>query len=378
LGVPDFISPKLCNPLSSEVKELRTLGLTKFRSSDILTFVNGMLTQPRSLKMSVQVISDPVNTVIQVSQDHAATFHDYTKKKLAGESRRAYSFGWQKFQTWIQEHSYSLRSDANHIAFLVGAFLSDMAKSGALKYKSLVAYHAAIKSHVRDLYRIELDHPEIRSAMKGIRNDLKQAPVKKEAVKAEHVSAMVTDLKNSNRLIDLRDRALLLLGFSGAFRRSELIGIDVEHVAYDGEGISINIPHSKTDQIGAGQHIEIPRKLSAANCPIAALNDWLTASGITGGAIFRSINRHGAISSTRLTGKSVADIVKKRGEGIFEDTASIAGHSLRRGFVMSSLEADVSVVSIMNQTRHASVNTLKEYSSERKNYKTNALNSINL
>ena len=328
--------------------------------------------------MTIQVISEPVNELIQVNHDHAAAFHDYTKKKLAGESRRAYSFGWQKFQTWIQEHNYSLKQDANHVAFLVGAFLSDMAKSGALKYKSLVAYHAAIKSHVRDLYRMELDHPEIRNAMKGIRNDLKQAPVKKDAVKAEHISIMVTDLRNSTRLIDLRDRALLLLGFSGAFRRSELVGIDVEHITYDGEGISINIPYSKTDQIGAGQHIEIPRRPNAINCPITALNDWLTVSGITNGAIFRPINRHGAISNERLTGKSVANIVKKRAEGLFEDTANIAGHSLRRGFVMSSLEADVSVVSIMNQTRHASVNTLKEYSSEKKNYKTNALNAISL
>lgn len=328
--------------------------------------------------MTIQLINDPMNALIQFNQDHAKTFHDYTKKSLAGESRRAYSFGWRKFEAWINEHGYALRNDANHIAFLVGAFLSDMAKRGALKYKSLVSYHAAIKSYIKDLFHIELDHPEIRSAMRGIRNELKQAPVKKEAVKAAHVSAMVSSLGDSDRLIDLRDRALLLLGFSGAFRRSELVGIDVEHISFDKEGISIFIPFSKTDQAGEGQHVEIPKRINAMNCPIEALETWLKIAGIKEGPVFRGINRHNVIADQRLSGKAVAEIVKKRADGLFVDTANVSGHSLRRGFVMSSLEADVHLVSIMNQTRHASVNTLKEYSSEKKNYKTNALNSIAL
>jgi integrase len=327
--------------------------------------------------MTIKLINDPSNSLI-VNQDHAQTFHDYTKKRLAGESRRAYSFGWRKFETWTKEHGYVLQNDANYLAFLVGSFLSDMAKTGSLKYKSLVSYHAAIKSYIKDIFHIELDHPEIRSAMRGIRNELKQAPIKKEAVKAGHVATMVGRLNESGRLIDLRDRALLLIGFSGAFRRSELVGIDLEHISDDEEGISIRILYSKTDQAGEGQHVEIPKKSSTVNCPINALNIWLKASGITKGAIFRSINRHGAISDQRLSGKAVAEIVKKRAKGLFDDTANVAGHSLRRGFVMSSLEANVHIVSIMNQTRHASVNTLKEYSSEKKNYKTNALNSITI
>lgn len=328
--------------------------------------------------MEIQII-ESVNTIIQLNQEqHKQTFHDYTKKKLSVESRRSYECGWKKFETWVHSHGYFLNQDSQHISYLVGAFLSDMAKTGKLKYKSLVSYHAAIKSYIRDIFHIEIDHPEIKNAMRGIRNDLRQPPIKKEAVKAEHVSSMATDLNDSNRFIDLRDRALLLLGFSGAFRRSELVGIDLEHISFDVEGISIHIPHSKTDQAGEGQHVEIPRKSNAINCPIDALISWLKASGITSGAIFRPITRHGVISSQRLSGKAVAEIVKKRAAGLFENIGNVAGHSLRRGFVMSSLEADVHLISIMNQTRHASVNTLKEYSSEKKNYKTNALNSIKI
>lgn len=84
------------------------------------------------------------------------------------------------------------------------------------------------------------------------------------------------------------------------------------------------------------------------------------------------------MSDQRLSGKAVAEIVKKRAGGLFEDVANVAGHSLRRGFVMSSLEANVHLVAIMNQTRHTSVNTLKEYTSEKKNYKTNALHAIKI
>jgi hypothetical protein len=140
--------------------------------------------------MTLQVIQNPTNEFIQVKQDHAKTFHDYTEKKLAKESRRSYAFGWRKFETWLQEHGYVLKKDENHIVLLVGAFLSDMARTGSLKYKSLVSYHAAIRSYVRDFFHIELDYPEIKKAMRGIHNELRHAPIKKKAVKAEHISSM--------------------------------------------------------------------------------------------------------------------------------------------------------------------------------------------
>lgn len=315
---------------------------------------------------------------LHIKNEHAKTFYDYTNKKLAKESRRSYSFGWKKFQTWISENGYTLKPIANEIAFLAGSFLSDMAKTGTLKYRSLVSYHAAIKTYVRDLYQIDLDHIEIRNAMKGIRNELKQTPMKKDSIKAENIKSMVCHLSGSEKLIDIRDRSLLLLGFSGAFRRSELAGIDLEHITFEDRGISIHIPFSKTDQDGRGQHVEIPYKYGSSNCCISSLKEWLRLSGISSGPLFRSITRHGSISQNRLNGKSIALIIKKRCKGFFEDTKNISGHSLRRGFVMSSLESDVPLVSIMNQTRHSSVNTLKEYSSDKKNYKTSALNYIDI
>lgn len=311
-------------------------------------------------------------------RDHLRNFHSYTQKDKSPNSRRAYAFGWKKFEEWLNKHGYILQKDADQTALQVGMFLSDMAKTGSLKYNSLVSYHAAIKHHLFENLNIKLDHPALKKAMKGARNELKQLPVKKEAVKAEHIKTMVSSIGDSDRLIDLRDKTLLLLGFSGAFRRSELVGIDYEHISFDQEGVSILIPFSKTDQAGQGHHVEIPRREDSSNCPVLALNKWLKSSNIKNGPIFKPINKHGIILEQRLSGKAVSLILKKHADEVFEDPSNVSGHSLRRGFVMSSLEADVHLVAIMNQTRHASVNTLKEYSSEKKNYKTNALHSISL
>ena len=117
---------------------------------------------------------------------------------------------------------------------------------------------------------------------------------------------MVSSIGDSERLIDLRDKALLLLGFSGAFRRSELVGIDFEHISFDQEGVSILIPFSKTDQAGQGHHVEIPRRESSNNCPILALIKWLKASNIKNGPIFKPITKHGVILEQRLSGKAVS------------------------------------------------------------------------
>lgn len=310
--------------------------------------------------------------------EHVKIFQAYAQKEKSDNSLRAYKFGWRKFNTWLDEHGYTLKQDESHVALLVGMFLTDMAQKRLLKYKSLAAYYAAIKHHIYETMRIDLDHPEVKKAMKGVRHELKQPPTKKEGLKAKHVSAVLSSMQASDRLIDLRDRALLLIGFSAALRRSELVGIDLEHITYDPEGISIYIPYSKTDQSGRGHHVEIPKKANTLHCPLNALQVWLKASDINSGPIFRPITKGKIILPQRLSDKSVALIIKKRAYYFFDSKEAIAGHSLRRGFVLTAMEADVPALVIMNQTRHASLSTLKDYAADKKNYKTNALHSIDL
>src|SRR6185436_10254395 len=142
------------------------------------------------------------------------------------------------------------------------------------------------------------------------------------------------------------------LGFAGAFRRSELVGLDVEDCAFGKDGLSITLRRSKTDQQGAGRKIGIPYGSNPETCPVRALQTWLELAGITSGPLFRSLNRHGRIQPGRLSGIDVARVVKKLAERAGLDAGKYAGHSLRAGHATSAAIAGASERSIMNQTGH--------------------------
>lgn len=131
-------------------------------------------------------------------------------------------------------------------------------------------------------------------------------------------------------LKDIRDRALLLIGFAGGLRRSELVGFDVTDIEHVRQGIVLQIRFSKTDQLGKGQKIGIPHGRTRW-CPIAAFDAWMAASGITEGPIFRPVDRHGRIHDTRLSGEAIALVVRERVAAAGLDPAQYSGHSLRAG-----------------------------------------------
>jgi site-specific recombinase XerD len=152
----------------------------------------------------------------------------------------------------------------------------------------------------------------------------------------------------------LRDRALLLIGFAGAFRRTELVALNVEDLEESELGFKVTIRHSKTDQEGAGQTIAIVR--GSVACPVAALNAWLAAAGINTGPIFRSVRKGGVVGG-RLPAQSVAEIVKAYAERVGLDPALFAGHSVRSGFLTSAAKRGASIFKMMDQSRHRSVET---------------------
>lgn len=327
--------------------------------------------------MASQIITTESSLSNPIAQDQVRDFYEYTQKDKAESSRRTYAFGWAKFSEWCKSHGYTL-NNAKEVPLFVGMFLSSMAKERKLKLASLNTYLAAIKHHLWESMKIELDHPEIKRAMKGIRNEMRSVPKnKKKAILVEDLREILKPILDSNKLIDIRDRALLLLGFAGGFRRSELAAIRLEHISFDRGGISVLLPWSKTDQGGQGQVVQIPFGRHEETCPVTALNRWLEKANITEGAIFRPVNRHGFIGANQITEKAIALIVKKRGGGLFNES-EIAGHSLRRGLVTSALEAKAPETLVMKQTRHKSVNMLKEYYQDVKDYRNNAINSLNL
>ncbi len=203
--------------------------------------------------------------------------------------------------------------------------------------------------------------------MRGIRRTLGTAKIKKVPATAERLLAMAAN--TGANLKGLRDRALLLIGFAGALRRSELVALNIEDIEEAPDGMKITIRHSKTDQEGAGQTIAIP--FGKIACPVAALKEWITAAGISSGALFRSVNRHGKVGE-RLTDQSVSDIVKEHAERLRLDPTQFAGHSLRAGFLTSAAARGASIFKMMDVSRHRSVDTLRGYVRDAELFKDHA------
>jgi site-specific recombinase XerD len=168
----------------------------------------------------------------------------------------------------------------------------------------------------------------------------------------------------------LRDRALLLLGFAGAFRRSELVALDVADIAETEAGLLVTIRRSKTDQDGEGVTIAVPRGDVA--CPARALREWLDAAGIEAGPIFKPINKAGTVSGERLTDRSVANIVKAYAGRAGFDANLFSGHSLRSGFLTSAADKGASIFKMMDVSRHKSVDTLRGYVRDAELFKDHA------
>jgi integrase len=181
---------------------------------------------------------------------------------------------------------------------------------------------------------------------------------------------MVETLQES--LIGARDRALLLVGFAGAFRRSELVALDVRDVAFTTEGLMITLRRSKTDQEGQGRSVGLPYGSRLETCPVRSLRAWLALSEITSGPLFRPINRHGTMAEGRLSDRAVALVVKRTAKAAGLDPAKYAGHSLRAGLATSAAAAGVSERAIMNQTGHKSAATVRKYIREGSLFRENA------
>ncbi len=179
-----------------------------------------------------------------------------------------------------------------------------------------------------------------------------------------------------SQIFDLRNRALLLIGYFGAFRRSELVSIRYENITFKEEGIEILIPKSKTDQGGEGQVCAIPYG-NKEFCAINALNDWCEQAGITEGSIFVSINRFEEIRDRQLSPQSVNLIVKSMAKDCdLENADKYSGHSLRRGFATCASQKGASFASIMKQGRWKSEKTVLGYFDEGQSFQDNAVSAL--
>ncbi len=279
----------------------------------------------------------------------------YIRASKAESTIRSYSTDWKKFFGWCESHGQCpLPASPEAVA----AFIAEAA--GHLKPGSIQRRMNAIaEAHKAAGAESPTSSGIVKNTFKGIRRTLGTAPVQKTAALTEDIRAMVaaTDVG----IIGARDRALILLGFAGAFRRSELVGFDVEDCSFGRDGLVVTLRKSKTDQNGEGRKIGVPFGGNPDTCPIRNLQSWLELAGITTGPLFRSISRHGQVQAGRLGGLDVARIVKKLVGRAGLDAGKYAGHSLRAGHATSAAIAGASERSIMAQTGHRSVQMVRRY-----------------
>ncbi|HEY1680234.1 MAG TPA: site-specific integrase [Candidatus Tumulicola sp.] len=277
----------------------------------------------------------------------------YAEGARADNTRRAYESDLRAFCSWCQTRGLTCLPATAETLSLYIADVGESMKPATLQ-RRLTAIAVA---HKAAGYESPTAHEVVRSVLTGVRRKLGVAQVQKLALAVDDVRAIVDEL-GDDKPIDVRDRALLLLGFAGALRRSELVALDVADVAFEKQGVVIVLHRSKTNQEGDIERIAVPYGSDYRTCPVRALQAWIEVVG--DGPLFRSIDRHGNLGN-RLSAHSVALVVKARAEQAGLDPALVAGHSLRSGFATSAARAGKSEAAIMRQTRHKSVTVARRY-----------------
>jgi site-specific recombinase XerD len=290
---------------------------------------------------------------------------DLAKAEKALSTRKAYGTDFRIFRAWCDGKGVSSLPAAPET---VAAFLA--AQSGSGTKPSTISRRVAAIRYAHKLASVPTptDAEAVKATVRGIRRTHTVAKVRKSPAVSAKVLVMAATAPSS--LTGLRDTAILLLGFAGAFRRSELVALDVADIAETETGLLVTIRHSKTDQEGEGETIAIPRGDRA--CPVKALRAWLEGAGIETGSIFRPINKSGVVAPDRLSDRSVANIVKAYAERAGFDPALFSSHSLRAGFLTSAAGNGASIFKMMDVSRHKSVDTLRGYVRDAELFKDHA------
>jgi len=303
------------------------------------------------------------------SFDQAREFARHSKSE---STLKGYRADWRDFCSWCERNGQRpLPASPEAVA----AYIAECA--GRLKVGSIQRrLNAIAEAHKAT----GLDSPTssgiVRNTLKGIRRSLRTATVQKAPALTADIRAMV-DATDSG-LIGLRDRALVLLGFAGAFRRSDIVSLNVSDLDFNRDGLTVTLRQSKTDQEGQGRKIGVPYGSNPETCPVRTLQAWLESVGLTEGPVFRSINRHGHIQQGRLSGIDVARVVKKLALRAGLDPAKYSGHSLRAGHATSAAASGASERSIMNQTGHRSVQMVRRYIREGSLFRENSAGKLGL
>ena len=295
----------------------------------------------------------------------------------ANNTVRAYKSDFKDFGIFCAKNGFkSLPSDPKIVSLYLTHLSTKDSKMSTLK-RRLVSIGVI---HKLKGYYLDTKHPSIIENIMGIKR-------RKGSVQKGKKPLLINNLKKIINVIDkqkkeeikkLRDRSIILIGFSGAFRRNELVSLDYDDLDFVPEGLKINIRRSKTDQFGEGSTKGLPYFNNSQYCPVVSLQKWIKISKIGSGPLFRRFTKGSNLSENRLTDQTVALIIKEYLNIAGIDSANYSGHSLRSGFATSAAESGAEERSIMSMTGHKSTEMVRRYIKEANLFKNNALNKIKL
>ena len=278
----------------------------------------------------------------------------FAEASRSTNTRTAYAGDWSHFVAWCGER------DATPLPCppgLLCGYLSALASAGLRA--STISRRASGIAHLHRMHGHEppTNAEAVKAVLRGIRRELGTAPRRKAPATHDIIAMLLAGC--GERMKDKRDRALLALGFAGAFRRSELLALDVADLVEVPDGLRVTIRHSKTDQAGEGQEVAIPR--GAHLRPVEAVQTWLAAAEISTGPVFRPVSQRGIVAATALGDDGFVRMLKRRIAALGLDPATFSGHSLRSGFLTSAAEAGASIFKLSEVSRHRSLDTLHGY-----------------
>ncbi|NBO23228.1 integrase [bacterium] len=310
--------------------------------------MNEIATAPGTLALPV-VLSEGASRALEQSS--------------ADNTRRSYAAAWSDFVRWCGDNErMALPATSETVADYLAA-LAEGYKLATVRHRLSVINQAHEAKGIDSPGKTRL----VRSVVRGIANQKASGGERKrkvEPILTAHLQAITAKLDREGTTEAKRDKALLLIGFAGAFRRSELGSLSVEDVAFDnGRGVKITVRKSKTDQEGEGQSVGIAHGRNESTCPVVALRAWLDASGIVSGPVFQSFRKGGHLTGKGLSGEAIRRIVKDRVGTVLgaDEAEGFSGHSMRRGFVSQGVLNGATERGMMKTTRHRSIETFRSY-----------------
>jgi integrase len=280
---------------------------------------------------------------------------EYAEAAHAHNTRLGYASDLRAFGLWCNRRQVDSLPAAPQTVVLYATDLANRAKLATIR-RHLAAISFAHRERGLDS---PVAHEIVRRVVRGITRKIGAAQTRKSALTLDALRAMLLAVRGDGTK-PKRDRAILLLGFAAALRRSELATLNVEDLRFSKEGLRVLIRRSKTDQNGVGHEIAVPCVRNRSLCAVTTVRAWLDAAGMVDGPLFRTFTLQGAPTDRPIQGQDVANLIKSLARRAHLE-GDYSGHSLRAGFVTSAAQAKVSLDSIARTTRHKSLAVLMSY-----------------